>query len=446
MTDNNTLTEKKGILIITRYFPPLDSTATSRMYSWAKYLSRSGFHVSVLTTSKKGQVVTSFSGDTSSFRVYEVDYFDPITCAGLDKKATLMKLTSSTSRTNFKKWLLSGLSRLYRERLNERLPGRTDPWIFPAIKELKRQKKEGICYNYVLSSYGPPSSHIVGFFAKKFFNAHWIADYRDLWLENHIYVGVWPFTWLERWIEKKIISRANAITSVSRHLAYVLQRKFPHVPASVIENGFDDDEIESARNNYFPIGENKFRIAYTGSIYRGKRDPVPFFRAVEELISDQEIDPSALEILFWGSTPEDVVVLIQKHQLSSVARYCGAVSKQDALSIQKSAHALLFLEWSESEHMDILTAKIFEYLAADRPIIGIGITSDSSVGRLIHASGSGIACGNDTGIIKDVIVQLLNNSLPLKKDWNLIRQFSRESEVNRLIQCLRGEVVSGVEF
>ena len=433
------------ILLVTRYFPPLDSIATSRLYSWAKYLSRSGFDVSILTTSKKGQVVKPFVADTSSFRVYEVDYFDPITFSGIDKKDTLKKLTGGKDKQNLKKWFLAKLARIYREKLNERLPGRTDPWIIPAIKELKKQKREDKSYDYILSSYGPPSSHIVGCFAKKIFNARWTADYRDLWLENHIYTGLWPFTWFEKWIEKKIISHADAITSVSKHLMSVLQKKFSHIPVSVIENGFDSEEIEKSQDSYFFNDEKKFRIVYTGSIYSGKQDPAPLFKAVRELIHAEKLDASKFEILFWGTMQGDID-LLEKYGLSSMVRYYKAVSKKDALDIQKSADALLFISWIDPLIKGIPTAKIFEYLAIDKPILGLGITADSYVGRLIEVSGSGIACGNSVETIKHAILQMLNNSLALQKNWEIINKFTRKAEVDRLIKCIEGGVITGVDF
>jgi len=416
------------------------------MYSWAKYLSRAGFDISVLTTSKKGQVVKPFAADTSGFRVYELDYFDPITFAGLDKKDTLNKISDRTSDKNLKNWFFVKLARIYRERLNERIPGRTDLWILRAIKELKKQKQEGRTYDYIISSYGPPSAHIIGFFAKKRFYARWIADYRDLWVENHIYIGLWPFTWLEKWIERIIISHADAIISVSKYLSSVLQSKFLSIPVSVIENGFDSEDIVNSQDNYFSKEEKKFRIVYTGSIYRGKRDPWPLFKAVRELIDSGHLEPSSLEILFWGSVQGDVEKSIHKYKLYSISRYNGTVPRHEALDIQKSADALLFLEWSDSEDKDIFTAKIFEYLAINRPVIAIGISEKSNIGQLIEASGSGIACGNDVEKIKHVIMQMLNGSYTMKKNWELIDQFSRKAEVDRLIRCLEGVIIGGIEF
>ncbi|RMG05815.1 MAG: hypothetical protein D6735_04915 [Acidobacteria bacterium] len=43
---------KPKILIVTAFFPPQNSIASLRSYSWAKYWSQSGYNVTVLTTPK----------------------------------------------------------------------------------------------------------------------------------------------------------------------------------------------------------------------------------------------------------------------------------------------------------------------------------------------------------------------------------------------------------
>src|SRR5690606_17553878 len=93
----------------------------------------------------------------------------------------------------------SALKRFYRTRLNERMPHRTDFWIPKAKKALERFKE----FDLIVSSYGPYSAHLVALAAKKRFGSPWIADFRDLWCDNHTYRGLWPFTFWERRLEEK---------------------------------------------------------------------------------------------------------------------------------------------------------------------------------------------------------------------------------------------------
>jgi hypothetical protein len=73
-----------------------------------------------------------------------------------------------------------------------RIPDVHDVWIYAAVKrgeELLKSKR----FDWVFSSYGPPASHIVAGILSKRHGCSWVADYRDLWIEGHIYPGMWPF-------------------------------------------------------------------------------------------------------------------------------------------------------------------------------------------------------------------------------------------------------------
>lgn len=428
------MTTPPRVLIITRYFPPLDSIATIRMFSWAKYLHRRGWDVSVLTTSKDKQMVTPLELDTSKFNVTEVPYFDPITFLGFDKKQEASKGKATKKKSNaIKNWIM----RFYRERMNERMPGRTDFWIAPAIRELRRRKAEGEHYDFVISSYGPPSAHIVGHYASKIFDAYWIADYRDLWLENHIYLGLWPFTKIEGHLEKKIVSRAHIITTVSEGLKNALEKKFYPVPVYILENGFDPEIIDPASDTYYSGQEKKIRIVYTGSLYFKRRDPSALFQAVQELLKDGKLAANALEILFYGSSIGNLLELIEKYDLQNVAKYCGTVSLQDSYSIQKSADALLFLETPNPTLDGILTGKLFEYMYVKAPIIAVGVNRECAPARLIEETESGTVCGNNVPLIKEVIIKLVNGQFVVNKKRDLIMQYTRENRADKLMQLMR---------
>ncbi len=427
----------RRILLVTRYFPPLDSVATMRMHAWAKYLDARGWDVSVLTTSKRGQVVTPLNRDLSRFSVTEVPYFDPLALAGVDKSAFVSQQTRPDRGIGRK--LQVRLSQFYRQRMNERMPGRTDPWIIPAIGELRRQSRAGKTYQYVISSYGPPSALVVGHAAAKLFGATWVADYRDLWLENHAYAGLWPFTLVERLIETRTVQRrADLITTVSDGLATVLRRKFPGTPIAVIENGFDRPIMDQAPVGFFDDQPRKFRVVYTGTILRKRQDPSPFFRALKHLSTQGRLDLEKIEVLFFGSSMGDLPQLIETFGLSRTVRYCGAVDHQDAVSIQKSADLLLFLE-AHDPHVDgILTGKLFEYLFVETPIFSIGARGRASApGKLILKASGGTVCGTDYLEIGDHFMQYMGGHATPHKNRSLIDAFARDRQVDRLITLMQ---------
>jgi len=155
----------------------------------------------------------------------------------------------------------------------------------------------------------------VGYYAKKIFQKPWLADYRDLWIENHTFSGLWPFTVFEKFLEKKIIRSADQLTTVSHPLAEILSHKFPEIPVDVIENGFDPESMDEVPEDYFVGQPKKIRMVYTGSIYPAKRDPSPLFQAIRELSEDKKITPQQFEVLFYGSYASEVENLINSFHL-----------------------------------------------------------------------------------------------------------------------------------
>lgn len=424
--------QSRRVLLVTRYFPPLDSIATLRMYYWAKYLEQRGWRVSVLTTSKHGQVGTPLDLPVDKFDVSELAYFDPLAAMGVDKATFSME---RSAERNWRRRLRHGAVRLYRERLNERLPGRTDPWILSARAELRRRREAGEAYDFVISSYGPPSAHVVGNIARKIFGAPWIADYRDLWVENHVYKGIWPFTLIEAALERRILPKASLVTTVSQGLADVLTAKFD-VPVLIIENGFEPGAMDAASDSFFADHDPRSRIVYTGSIYKGLRDPSPVLAAIRQLIDEGNVVEREIEVLFFGASTGDLAELVAKFGLHNVVRHGGVLSQSDSYSAQKSADLLLFLEAFDPRVDGILTGKLFEYLYVGTPILAVGTSEDSEAGRLIKSAGAGTVCGTEVALIKESIRRTLRGAPSPIGDRSYISRFSRARQVDRLILAM----------
>ena len=413
------------ILLITRYFPPLDSIACQRMYAWAKYLQRMGHEIDVLTTDKTGQVVCPLDWDCSAFQVHELPYFDPFLSAGL-KKDLLVNGRPSRAK--------EAALRFYRTRFNERMPGRTDPWIITGKRWLKEQRAQGRRYDAAISSYGPPAAHCLGATAKRLFQCRWIADYRDLWIENASFAGLWPFTFLERLLERRWVGQADGITTISDPYRDFLQKKFPRIPVHTIENGFDPERWLNVGDDAF-CG-NKRRLVYTGALYPKTRDPGPLLAALAAGRDKGWLKSEDFELRFYGAAMEGLQDLVDECGLSSLVQVCSAVSYSEAQRIQRSADALLLVESSRHKVDGVLTGKLFDYLAAAKPVLAVGVNAENAAGKLIQATGCGVACGEDTQQISSFLKKLVNGQLSYSADTQKIAWFSRQKQTERLAEIL----------
>jgi len=398
------------ILLITRYFPPLEGVATNRMVSWAKYWSRSGHDVTVCTTDKGERGKVDFPA-----QIIEIPYFDPIASFGGDR------VKKQASMPGGVRSYLSHLAMSwYRRRLNERMPGRTAFW--PRQAKMKLMREPG--FDLAVSSYGPPASHQIGLWAQKYFRCLWFADFRDLWILNHNYLGIWPFTLWERRLERQVIRRADCTITVSEGLRNVLFKQYPNSDIRLIPNGFDPDDFQERTRQK---RNTKFTITYTGTLYDGKQDPIPLFEALAKLRNRDYSFASRVEVLFLGNASKRLTELIKRFGLDDIVHYQGVVSHEQALQAQADADALLLLNFDHA-YDGILTGKVYEYLAAKKPVLALGVSPESELGRLIVKVGGGVLCPNKAEMIAQTTIALERGDISHQSDPKALELYSRKHQ------------------
>lgn len=371
------------ILIVSEFFPPLNNIASGRPYSWASYLS-SAHKVTVITTNKtKYDAPLDYVKDCSHFEFIEIDN-------AVNTFAGRLK------------------------------------WVIGSLKKLKAAD-----YDVVISTSNPWLSHLVPF-CLKLINKKikWIADFRDLWSINHYgYIKKNSFrNRVHTFIEKAIISKCNAITTVSEPLAHDMKQLHTEKEIKVIYNGFEELSAVSESKN-----SDKVTIVYTGTIYKGRRDPSVLFHAVSQLISEKAIEKDKIEILFFGAKHGDLENIIDKNDISrDIVKVLPMISRHECISIQNKASALLLLEWGDTENKGILTGKLFEYLAAGTPIISIGPDETFESSKLIIKTNTGFVCANDTEKAKNAILQIYKNNYSYSPDYEVIGEFSRKEQAKSL--------------
>lgn len=418
------------ILIIATFFPPLNSIASLRPYSWAKCWSKAGHDVAVLTMQKPPQSSTDLHLPNTGFRVVEVPQPPFLQALKRDYQET----RQATKKPSFIK---RGLIRFYNYLRYKRglfhscrMPDFADFWIGRASKVAEELGP----WDLVVSTAGPYAVHIIAEKLKKQGAAQrWIADYRDNWSDNHIYPGLFPFSWIESILEKKLMRSADVITATSAPFAAKMQSRYDcKARVQVIENGFDPDDFASLPvASIFPY-DGKFRIVYTGTIYPGKQDPSTFFQAVSELASD---DRDRLEILFVGHQLEHLSELIRHYGIEGNIRIMGFVSREEALRMQRDAHLLLFIVWKNLSERGVYSGKIYEYLFSGTKIMAIGAEGMDDSQALIVESGAGVALHQVSEMKNYLAAQLRQGRKePVHADQQILARFNRQTLAHKLLQ------------
>jgi len=431
---------KLKILIITHYFPPSNSIASHRTYSWAKYWSKMGHDVTVLTTAKErreNDLNLPFDG----FQVIEIEntfYTRLKKYLGQKQELIYQKTIGSKEKSKSLKFLfINQVNAIAKKRgifFTARMPDFTDAWYFNVVKNFTFKS-----YDVVVSSAGPYIVHLLGLrFKKRGLIKFCVADYRDLWTQNHIFPGLFPFTIIEEFLEKKVNKTSDLITTVSEPLARKIIDKYTISNVEVIYNGFDDEILENLDPKPFWV-DSKIRIVYAGTIYTGFQDPTPLFKAIKEVENSEYRNLlKNLELIFVGSSKGNLDLIVENFQVYNYVKYLGFVKHEDSLRMQRDAHLLLFLEFKSENQDGILTGKLFEYLFSGTQIWAIGIDENTSAGRLIKESNCGICFGENVERIKSSLIQLLTigKKPAINPNSEILDRYSRKKQAEKLINLI----------
>ena len=98
------------------------------------------------------------------------------------------------------------------------------------------------------------------------------------------------------------------------------------------------------------------------------------------------------------------------------------------------------MEYESENVQGILTGKLFEYLFAGPPIIGVGVSDNSSVGQLLKRTGRGICLGINSDIIAEELIRRISekHASSQKKIMNFksISEYSRKEQSEKMLRIL----------
>ena len=146
-----------------------------------------------------------------------------------------------------------------------------------------------------------------------------------------------------------------------------------------IANGSDFDDF--AGIEYRP--SDRFRITHTGSFF-GKRDPRPFLTAFAESGLDDAV------VRFVGDFRPADAEWAETLELGDRLELIPYVARRRSLELQRDSEALLLLiPEAGGRGRGVLSGKVFEYLAAERPILAV-VPPDGAAAELIRETGAGV--------------------------------------------------------
>jgi glycosyltransferase involved in cell wall biosynthesis len=315
------------------------------------------------------------------------------------------------------------------------VPDENVTWNATAIpKAISIARSEGI--DVVLTTSPPGSVHLVGAAVQKATGAKWVADLRDSLLAHpHRRSDTLAARVKEqamRGVASLVAHRADAIVAAADAIAEETRSLNPRGRVVTIENGCDFDDFAGLEYKRSDV----FRLTHTGSFF-GKRDPKPFLRA----LADSGLED--VSVRFVGDfRPGDREFMTELGLADRVA-LIDHVPRRRSLELQRESEALLLLiPEAGGRGRGVLSGKVFEYIAAERPILAI-VPPDGAAARLIRDTGVGVVVApEDVDGIREALVDLHTrwrdgglDSAPLAPEWR--EQLSRGRRVEQLADLLR---------
>ena len=244
-------------------------------------------------------------------------------------------------------------------------------------------RQEGI--DVVITTSPPGPVHLIGAAVKAATSARWVADLRDSLVAHphrdsqRLLVRVKEQG--QHGVARLIASQADGISAVSEAIADEMRTRNPNAPVVTIANGSDFDDFSGLE--YHP-GAERFRITHAGSFF-GKRDPRPFLTALPRV---DGVVPRLLRH-FRAADREWSANIRDRMELIPYAPH------RRSLALQRDSEALLLLiPEAGGRGRGVLSGKVFEYLAAERPILAL-VPPDGAAAELLRETGVGVIVAPD---------------------------------------------------
>lgn len=379
----------KRILIITYYWPPSGGAGVQRWLKFVKYLSDFGYEV-VVYTPKEGEFPSEdnslLKDIPESVEILKTPIWEPY---DLYKKFVGQKKTEKVNagfiQESKKPKKSQGISVWIRGNLF--IPDARKYWIKPSVKFLKDYLKQKPV-DTIISSGPPHSMHMIALGLKRKLKTqfpNWIADFRDPWTNIDYYKDLKLSTWADKKhkrLEKRVLNEANQVITVGKTLAKELEN-LGAKDVVTITNGYDSDDFAEQKTSL----DEKLSIAHIGSMNKD-RNPIQLWKYLSEKVKTDNDFSSRLEIKLIGKVDIAVLQDLDTLELTPFLNHIKYLPHNEVVIQQQKSKVLLLVVNDTPNAKGILTGKMFEYMAAKRPILMIG-PPDGDAAEILNEDGYG---------------------------------------------------------
>jgi glycosyltransferase involved in cell wall biosynthesis len=421
------------VLVVAYDFPPQAAIGTMRTLRVVKRLHATGWDVTVLTsdpaaflpsTPNDPLLLEQIPADVRVLRAGALRWWDTAThmlkrAAGAKGRpadtASRGLAAPRPSAATARAGAMGALARA-KDAVDAGLsiPDREIGWLLPSLSTGVLQALRRTPPDVLYSSAPPWTGQLVALGLKTVLRCPWLADFRDPWSRAPWRGDRYRFAMRAAAVlERAVVRRADRIVFVASgnmrdfaaHYGPGMAHKFEHVP-----NGCDPGEFDAIERPAHQAGAPHVML-HAGSLYAG-RTPTPVLKAVATAIDSGRLDRAAFRLRFMGANAvaSDLPEACRQLGIADVVEFLPRVPRRDSLRAMVSASSLLLLQ---PGHTVSVPGKVYEYLAAARPILAL---AEGETANVVGESGLGVSVrpGDDTGMLEALltVVDMAQRALP----------------------------------
>ena len=417
----------RSILLVAYFYPPCPDTGAHRAAAMTKYLRRLGHRVTVLTTSAYGSV----PGEEDVVRTRDLQLLRA-RIAGGDRVQGMFESDTYSGRPH-------PLSKLF---VPEPLVAAWAPFALRAAKRIAARES----FDCVITTSPPESAHKVGRALRKR-GIPWVADIRDAWNFEPLRPA-FPTSFQRRLDERQEagwLGLADVITVVSRPAGDDLANRLA-LDSMLVPNAWDPD-LEAGATDEPGDGagaEGLLDAARTSLVYTGRfgsygRDPAGLVEALRGLAHDEPALAERLELVIAGPVTDDEKALLESDLSPARIVLVGSLPRDRAVSLQRAADGLLLL--ASDRRSQLANLKLFEYLAAGRPVVALA--DGTEAGRIVRETAAGeVVASNDPVAIRGALRKLVAGQLS-SPDADALRPYTYPAAAQRMADAVETAIGRG---
>ena len=377
----------KRVLVIAYYWPPSGGSGVQRWVKFCKYLPAEGWEPVVYAPSNAAypSLDQGMGADLpADLEVIRRPITEPYAVYKkfMGKGASQQVTEISSGEKNWKQRLSLWI------RANLFVPDPRVGWVKPSVRFLKKYLKEHPVEAIVTT--GPPHSmHLIGQALHQATGIPWIPDFRDPWSRMYYlkYLPMTPATWRKlRAQEQAVLDSCSTVLACTPLVQEEFQAQTA-TPVACITNGFDEEDFTGPA----PKGDGLFNIVHTG-LLAADGNPLTLWTVLGDMAAEDPRFKETFRLRLAGKVDREVLDAIGAAGLSGNVVSLGYCDHDAAVCEQRAATLLLLPLRNDPEYRPILPGKLFEYLAARRPVLGIGQT-DGAMARVLDATRAGVTAG-----------------------------------------------------